>query len=167
MPLYLKELDVVPELARFHSVLIVPCRFCPAASLAMRKNEPYIEVFRRLLRTASYELYIKKLQARLEEEGVKTGVFESWFPHQFFLCTWTSGRREQLSRCARQYEAVLVLGCDSATETVRDSCKSSDCPVFQGMEVEGLVNFKPKFHFPCNILLELSSVSRTLHQKDQ
>jgi hypothetical protein len=167
MPLYLKELDVVPELSRFQSVLIVPCRFCPAASLALRKNEPYIELFRRLLRTACYERYIRKLQARLEEEGVKTGVFESRLLHQFVLCTWTSGRREELSRCARQYEAVLVLGCDSATATVRDACKSSGCLVLQGMEIEGLMNFKPKFHFPCNISLGLSSMSRIFPQKNQ
>jgi hypothetical protein len=25
--------------------LIVPCRFCPAASSAVRNNEPYIEIF--------------------------------------------------------------------------------------------------------------------------
>ena len=34
MPFYLKEVDVIPEVAKFQSVLIVPCRFCPAASLA-------------------------------------------------------------------------------------------------------------------------------------
>jgi hypothetical protein len=166
MPLYLNELDVVPELARFQSVLIVPCRFCPAASLAMKENKPYIELFRRFLRTASYERYIRSLQARLAEEGVKTSVFETRLPHQFFLCMWTSARREELARRARQHDAVLVLGCDSATETVRDACRASGRPVFQGMEVEGLVNFKPKLHFPCNVRLELSSVSRTLHRKN-
>lgn len=55
MPFYLEVTDVVPEVANFKSVLIVPCRFCPAASMAVRSDEPYIEFPRRGLKTASYE----------------------------------------------------------------------------------------------------------------
>ena len=40
MPIYLKDVDVVAEVAKFQSALIVPCRFCPAASLAVRNNKP-------------------------------------------------------------------------------------------------------------------------------
>jgi len=42
MPIYLKDVDVVPEVSKFQSALIVLCRFCPAASLAMRKDKPSI-----------------------------------------------------------------------------------------------------------------------------
>jgi len=49
MPFYLRESDVVSELGGLQSVLIVPCRFCPAASVAVRERAPYIEPFRRLL----------------------------------------------------------------------------------------------------------------------
>jgi len=38
MPIYLKDKSEFPELERFKSVLIVPCRFCSAASMAVRKN---------------------------------------------------------------------------------------------------------------------------------
>jgi hypothetical protein len=55
MPVYLEDISEFPELERFKSVLIVPCRFCPAASLAVRRNKPYFEFFRRFLKTASYE----------------------------------------------------------------------------------------------------------------
>ena len=55
MPTYLKDVDVVPEVAKFQSALIVLCRFCPAASLAVRNDKPYIEFFRRLLKTQPYE----------------------------------------------------------------------------------------------------------------
>ena len=51
MPFYLKELDIVPRVDVLESVLIVPCRFCPAASLAVREKKPYIELFRKFLKT--------------------------------------------------------------------------------------------------------------------
>jgi hypothetical protein len=37
MPFYLKELDIIPQVAGLQSVMIVPCRFCPAASLAVKE----------------------------------------------------------------------------------------------------------------------------------
>ena len=76
MPTYLKEVDVVPEVAKFQSALIVLCRFCPAASLAIRNDKPYIEFFRRLLKTEPYEELVDKMQSRLKKEGLKTGVFK-------------------------------------------------------------------------------------------
>ena len=66
MPFYLKEADVVPEVAKFQSVLIVPCRFCPAASMAVRKSRPFLEFFRGHLKTRCFEKIIKNLQSRLE-----------------------------------------------------------------------------------------------------
>ena len=62
MPIYLKDVDVVPEVAKFQSALIVLCRFCPAASLAMRKDKPYIEFFRRFLKTEPYEQLINNMK---------------------------------------------------------------------------------------------------------
>ena len=71
MPFYLREADVFPEVAGLRSVLIVPCRFCPAASLAVREKQPYIQLFRRFLRTKAYESFIRALKQRLEEyEGL-------------------------------------------------------------------------------------------------
>ncbi len=161
MPMYLKEVDVVPEVAKFQSALIVLCRFCPAASLAMRNDEPYIEFFRRFLNTESYEQLINSMQSRLEKEGLKTDVFKgSLFPMplNFITCFWTSGQREKLLKHAHEYEAVVVMGCEAAYESVCDILKSTDCQIFLGMESEGVVEAKPKFRLPLNISLELSNV---------
>ena len=49
---------------------------------------------------------------------------------------------------------MIVLGCDSATETVRELVKSTGCKVIEGMEVTGIMNAKPKFHLPCNVSFE-------------
>jgi hypothetical protein len=162
MPFYLKDRDISSDIATIHSALIVPCRFCPAASLAVRERKPYIELFRKLLRTPSYESYIQALKSRLEIEGIRTRVFDSKLPHQFVVCMWTSGRRKALVRQAVGYDAVIVLGCDAAVETVRSCLQSNHCRVIPGMEVEGIMNVIPTVQFPFNISLEVSSVTRVL-----
>jgi hypothetical protein len=67
---------------------------------------------------------------------------------------WTSGRRKKLKKHAKQYDAVIVLGCESATDTVHELIKSTDRKVIQGMEVAGFLNAKPKFRLPCNVSFE-------------
>lgn len=159
MPFYLRDRDISPELAAVGSVLIVPCRFCPAATLAVREKKPYIRLFRNLLRTPSYESYIRALHARLENAGIRTGVFDSKLPHQFVACMWTVGRRKALARRAAGYDALLVLGCDAALATVR-SCVPASCRVIAGMEVEGIMTVIPGVRFPFDISLEVGSVTR-------
>jgi len=132
MPIYLKDVDVVPEVAKFKSALIVLCRFCPAASLAMRKDKPYIEFFRRFLKTESYEQLINNMQSRLDKEGLKTDVFKGSLlpmPLNFIICFWNSGQREKLLKHARQYEAIVVMGCEAAYQSVCKILKSTDCQI--------------------------------------
>ena len=159
MPFYLKESEFLPELDGLHSVLIVPCRFCPAASQAVREEKPYIEFFRRLLKTEAYESFITTLRRRLDERGIMNAVFESKLLHQFVACMWTSERRKELARTAAEFDSVLVLGCDAMVEAVTESLESAGCRVIQGMEIEGLMNVLPTISFPLNIHLELKGVT--------
>ena len=161
MPMYLKDVEVVPEVAKFQSALIVLCRFCSAASLAMREGKPYIELFRRFLNTESYEQHINNMKSRLEKEGLKTNVFKgSLFPMplNFVTCFWTSGQREKLLKHAHQYEAIIVMGCEAAYESVCNILKSTECQILLGMESEGVFEAIPKFRLPFNISLKLSNV---------
>ena len=170
MPLYLKEADVVPEVSKFQSALIVPCRFCPAISLALRTGHPYIELFRNFLQTEPYERHINDIQSRLEKEGLKTNVFKgSLFPMplNFITCFWTSGQREKLLKHAHEYEVVVVMGCEAAYESVCDILKSTDCQIFLGMESEGVFEAIPKFRLPFNISLKLSNVIPVLYPEMQ
>ncbi len=162
MPFYLKDRDISSNIAAIQSALIVPCRFCPAASLAVRDGKPYIEPFRNFLRTSSYESYIQMLRSSLESEGIRTEVFDSKLPHQFVVCMWTAARRKDLARHAAGYNVLIVLGCDAAVETARSSLNSTDCEVIPGMEVEGIMNVLPSLRFPFNIWLEVTSVTRVL-----
>lgn len=162
MPFYLDEKDVVQEVADFKSVLIVPCRFCPAASLAVINSEPYINLPRRGLETAPYERLIKKTEQSIEKHGVKVSVFKSRLLHQFVLCMWTSKRRKKLMEVAKEYDALVVMGCEGAVQTVREAVKSTGCQVVPGMKNEGLMSIRPRLSLPCTISLELESVSPIL-----
>lgn len=166
MPFYLKELDIVPQVAGLQSVLIVPCRFCPAASLAVREKKPYVELFRKFLRTEAYELFIRALKRRLEDEGLKTAVFDSKLPHHFVACMWTSGRRRKLAKHAAKFEGVVVLGCEATVEIVRDAIRSNDCRVIEGMENEGIMNVVPTISFPFNISLVVEGIT-SVKEKSQ
>ena len=167
MPFCLDVKDVVPEVANFESVLIVPCRFCPAASMAVKNDEPYIEFPRRSLRTASYERLIKSMKQGFEEKGIKTSVFKSNLLHQFVLCMWTAKRRAALKQHARDYDALIVLGCEAAVQTVRDAVAPNDCTVLQGVETEGIMSVLPRLSLPCNLSLEPQSISKYEYQGTQ
>ena len=154
MPMHFNDLDVVPKVAGLSSALIVPCNMCPAATVAVREDKPFIELFKHFLKSAPFERYIRTLQSRLRDNGVKTQVFRSNLYHQWFMCLWTSRRRRKLQRYLKRFDAVIVLGCDSATETVRELVKSTDCKVIEGMQAAGIMNARPRFHLPCNVSFE-------------
>jgi hypothetical protein len=145
MPIHFNDLDVVSAAAELQSALIVPCNMCPAATVAVREKKPFMQFFRSFLKSLPFEQYIGKLQSRLREQGVDTKVFRSNLYHQWFMCMWTSAQRKKLQEAVKKYEAVIVLGCDSATET------STGCKVIEGMEVAGIMNATLRFHLPCNV----------------
>lgn len=165
MPVYLKDINDFRQLEQFQSVLIVPCRFCPAASLALRNNEPYFKFFRHLLKTDAYERYIAMMKSELEKKGVKADVFRSRAPHHFVVCMWTLKRREQLMRRAKKYDAVVVLGCEAAVQTILDSVDAPSFHVVQGMRTEGIMSILPQFKWPDSITLQLNSITPLLHQE--
>jgi hypothetical protein len=167
MPIHFNDLDVVAEAAGLKSSLIVPCNMCPAATVAVREKKPFMQCFRSILKSLPFEQYIRELQYRLREQGVDTKVFKSNLYHQWFMCMWTSAQRKKLQAAAKQYEAVIVLGCDSATETVREAVISTNCKVIEGMEVTGIMNATLRFHLPCNVSFENCRIVPISRQKKE
>jgi len=163
MPVYLKDVNEFPELEGIGSALIVPCRFCPAASMAVRKDEPYFQFHRRFLKTASYEEYIASMKSTMEKMGIRTDVFRSHWLHQFVLCMWTKGRRKQLAKRAAGYEALVVLGCEAGVDTVHDSVDTDRSRVYMGMRSEGIMSVLPRVNLPANLSLELKRVTPLIH----
>jgi hypothetical protein len=73
MPIHFNDLDVVSEVAGLGSALIVPCYMCPAVTVAVREDRPFIQFFRTLLKSAPFEEYMTTLQSTLKDHGVRTG----------------------------------------------------------------------------------------------
>ncbi len=162
MPFLLKVRDISSDIAAVHSALIVPCRFCPAASVAGRERSPYLEPLRRMFRTRSYESHVQALRSGLEARGVRTDVFDSRWLHQFVACMWTARRRRALAKRAAGYDALIVLGCDAALDTMRRCTATSGCHVIPAMEVEGIMNVTPVLRRPFDLWLEVNSVTRVV-----
>jgi len=151
MPIHFHDLDVVSKVAGLTSVLIVPCNMCPAATVAIRENKPFMQFCRSLLKSLPFEQYLTELQSRLAEKNINSELFRSNLYHQWFMCMWTSAQRKKLRKTVKNHEAVIVLGCDSATETVREAVRQSNCKVIEGMKVAGIMNATLKFNFPCDL----------------
>ena len=164
MPIHFEDQDVVSEVAGLRSALIVPCNLCPAVTVAVRQNRPFMRFFRSLVKSAPFEEYLDSLQSRLSEMGVQTKVFRSTLYHQWFMCMWTSRRRKKLEKQAKSYEAVIVLGCDSATETVR-GVVPSDVKVIEGMKTAGIMNGRMGFRLPGDLFFEDCRVVPISEQK--
>ena len=154
MPIHFEDLDVVSEVAGLNSILIVPCNMCPAVTVAVREEKPFLQLFKSILKSAPFDRYLQNLRSRLSEKGVKTEVFKSIPYHQWFMCMWTSRKRKKLQEYAKNHDAVIVLGCESATETVRSVVKSDDCKVVEGMKVAGIMNAEVGLHFPGDVCFE-------------
>ena len=151
MPIHLKNLDVTSKVEGLSSVLITSCNMCAGASLAMKENKPFLQFFKSLLKSPPLEKYIAKLQLELNGKGIKTKWFRGGIIQQFFLCLWTKKQREKFRKCAKDYEAVVVLGCESAIETVQGAVEGTGCDVIRGVEVVGIMNANPKLHLPFDI----------------
>lgn len=147
MPIHFEDSDVAAEGAGLRSALIVPCNLCPAVTVAVRENRPFMRLFRSLVKSAPFEEYLKALQSRLSQKGVSTKVFRSTLYQQWFMCMWTSRRRRKLERQVKKYDAVIVLGCDSANETVR-AVVSPDVKVIEGMKTAGIMNGRMSCRWP-------------------
>lgn len=167
MPFILEAKDVLPEVAEFKSVLIVPCRFCPAASTAVKSDEAYIEFPRRALKTASYERQIAEMKEAFTQRGITTVVFRSHLLHQFVLCMWTARRRRALLERARDFDAVVVMGCEAAVATARSTLESSACHVISALRSEGIMSIQPKFSLPCTVRLELESITPYIYPEGE
>jgi len=153
MPLHLEPLDLYDKLQRYSSVLLVSCPVCPPVSLATDKEKPFIEFFKHGIKTPAYEEFLGEVRERLEQDGVKTGVFTSYLPCPA-TCLWTAAQRNRLLKRAGEFDAALVMGCESARHTVEKALKDTDCDVYLAMQLVGVTNAILNFGFPSTIRLD-------------
>jgi len=157
MPIHFEDRDAAAEAAGLRSALIVPCYLCPAVTVAVREKRPFLRFFRNPVRSAPFAEYIEALRSRLGERGVATEVFRSRLYHNWFMCMWTARRRRKLAKQAQDHDAVIVLGCDSATRTVRDAVPAG-VKVIEGMKTTGIMNARLSFRMPDNLFFDRCKV---------
>ena len=116
MTVYLKDIHDFQQLEHFESVLIAPCRFCPAASLTVRNNEPYFKFFWHLLQTDAYERYIRTMKSELEKKGV--------FEHEYEKAV-TSGITPAEIKRASEIAGLVKNGAHSALSNCIDELVGS------------------------------------------
>jgi hypothetical protein len=158
MPAHLEDRNIISEVEDLSSALIVACNMCAGASFAMKENRPFLQPFRSLLKSPPLERHVEKLQSQLNKKGLKTKWFRGGIIQQFFLCLWTKRQRRKFQECAKEYQTAIVLGCDSAFKTIRDSVRGTDCKVIEGTEFKGIMNTRTKVHFPLNVSFEKSTI---------
>jgi hypothetical protein len=148
----LEPIDVSADLEGATSVLIVSCPVCPPVSLAIQKDSPLMQVFKSGLKTPAFEDYIHAVRESLEKRGVRVEVFSTYVPLPT-MCLWTQGQRRRLLKRAQNFDAVLVLGCESATSTVEQALNDAPCEVIQAMNLTGITNASVRFQFPGTVTL--------------
>lgn len=153
MPLHLEPIDVLDDLEDPASVLVVSCPVCPPVSLAIQKASPFVQLFKSGLKTPAFEHYITGIREKLGQRGIRTDVFSTYTPLPT-MCLWTQGQRRRLLRRAKKFDAVVVLGCESATYTVRRALEDTECQVVQAMKMTGITNAAIRFRFPATVTLE-------------
>ena len=153
MPVNVTPRDVSSDLVGFKSVLIASCPVCPPMCLAMQKKEPFIEFFKHGIKTSSFEDHIQTIRDSLAERGVRTGVFSIHLPTPM-MCLWTKRQRARLLKRAKDYEAVLILACDSGTESAKDALKDTNCQIVQSLDMNGVINATTSIHFPLTVVME-------------
>jgi len=153
MPVNLTPKDVSSELEGFNSVLIASCPVCPPMCIAMQEQEPFIEFFKHGTKTAAFEDHIQSVRDSLTQGGIRTDVFCIHTPTPM-MCLWTKRQRARLLKRAKDYEAVLIMACDSGTESAKDALKDMDCHIVQALDMDGVINATTSIHFPLTVVME-------------
>lgn len=163
MPINLEPIDISADLSNISSVLFVYCPVCPQVSLAMQTDSPWIDLLKSGFKTDALEDHISDIREPLENRGIRTSVFTMRLPLPT-MCLWTKGQRNRLLKRAKGHEAVVVLGCNSATYTAKQVLKNTDCRVIQAMRMVGITNATVGYRFP--ITFELQEKTRVQLTKD-
>jgi len=110
-------------------------------------------LFKHGLKTAAFEDHIQSIRDSLTQRGVRTDVFSIHAPTPM-MCLWTERQRQRLLKRAKDYEAVLVLACDSGTESAKDALKDTGCHVIQSLDMDGVINATTTIRFPLTVRME-------------
>lgn len=154
MPILLKPLAPDGKFTGCSSVLFVACPVCPRMCLAVEKNEPYLSISQLFRKGDYFDEFIAERRKALEREGTVTATFKVPLPSGM-MCLWPEKLRRRLAEQVSSFDAVAVIGCQSAVRTVAEVTDQEKIRIITLMEEEGIANFKTKIRFP--FTMELSA----------
>jgi hypothetical protein len=99
MPIEFNDLDVVSKVTGLSSALIVPCNMCPAVSVAVRENKPFIQFFKSFLKSApEREQAFHSILQELPEVGTFRTIHQgSTIPAERGRCKNNGVQKQSLS----------------------------------------------------------------------
>ena len=147
MPLYMKPAPIDASIFSHESVLFVVCGVCPKMCMSVQQDRPYFSPGRLFGRKDFFDEYVAGLRKKFQDKGLRADVFKNKKLNSM-MCLWPQNQRDLLSKHSEIFQAVAVIGCQSAVFTVKDSLRSQNKKIYPMMQVEGIANFKTKMEFP-------------------
>jgi hypothetical protein len=116
--------------------------------MATADNSAFIDLFEGGLKTPAFENHIQEIRRIFGQR--RSDVFSLRVPCPA-MCLWTKGQRRRLRKHAMKYDAVLVLGCESARLSAEQALENDQCRVVLGMRMTGITNATVSLQSPFRI----------------
>ena len=147
MPLALSLVPIDRQFDGCRSVMFVACNVCPRMHFAWEHHERLFSPAMLLGREDSFDRHLKELQLDAERRGQRSGVFRT--SRASAACLWSTALARKFRRAGAGFDAIGVVGCESAVRTV--SQVFPDKRVVQLVRVEGIANFTLRTTWPLTV----------------
>ena len=147
MPLALTPVPVDRQFDGCRSVMFVACNICPRMHFAWEGREPLFSPAMLLGKKDGYQRHLKGLWRDALGRGQQSAIFKT--SSTTAGCLWSTGLVEKFRRAGADYEAIGVVGCESAVRTVQQIFP--DKRIVQLVRVEGIANFTLRTRWPLRI----------------
>ncbi len=147
MPLALELLPLGSQLAGRSAVLFVACSICPRIHVQHRAAEPLYSWRTLLGRKDAFHRYMTAQVASARASGIDA----AWHRTSTLsaACLWTEADGATFRKEAALFDAVAVVGCESAVATIKRL--APDKPIAQLAKVTGVANFSLRSRWPFTV----------------
>ena len=147
MPLALSLVPIDRQFDGCRSVMFVACNVCPRMHVAWEHHEPLCSVAMLLGRKDSFDRYLTGLRLDAHRRGQRSAVFPT--SRASAACLWSTALARKFRRAGADFDAIGVVGCESAVKTV--SQVFPDKRIVQLVSVEGIANFTLRTAWPLTV----------------
>lgn len=137
MPLALSVVPIDRQFDGCRSVMFVACNVCPRMHFAWEHHERLCSVGILLGRADSFDRHLTGLRLDAQRRGQHSAVFRT--SRASAACLWSTPLARKFGRAGADYEAIGVVGCESAVRTVSQVFPTKR--IVQLVRVEGIANF--------------------------